>query len=303
MVLDGGLATELEARGNYLDDALWSAILLIHKPDLIRRLHVDYLVAGADCVVSASYQATVAGLMRKAQSEEQAIELLRRSVQLALEARDSFWSVPDRREGRIRPIVGASVGPYGAYLADGSEYTGDYDLDRQGLYEFHRDRWHILSACGADIMACETIPSRLEASVLASLTAETPAVPAWISFSLSDAKHLSDGSSLAETAREVAEVEQVVAVGVNCVAPGTVAEAIKQLVSVTEKPILAYPNSGEQWDATLRSWQRIATPVDFAAVSQEWRELGARCIGGCCRTGPEHIRLIRASLSGQTTET
>ena len=303
LVLDGGLATELEARGRYLDDELWSAILLIEEPDLIRQLHLDYLAAGADCVVSASYQATVTGLMRKAQSETQATELLRRSVRLALEARDSFWSVPANRAGRIRPIVGASVGPYGAYLADGSEYTGDYDVDREKLYEFHRDRWHLLASCGADIMACETIPSRLEALVLASLMAETPAVPAWISFSLSDARQLSDGCSLAQTVNEVAAVDQLVAVGVNCVAPGMVAGAIRQVASVTKKPIMAYPNSGEQWDARVRSWQRIATPVDFAAISHEWYQLGARCIGGCCRTGPEHIRRIRATLSNQTPKT
>ncbi|KPJ95810.1 MAG: homocysteine methyltransferase, partial [Gemmatimonas sp. SG8_17] len=245
LVLDGGLATELEARGRYLDDELWSAILLIGEPDLIRQLHLDYLWAGADCIVSASYQATVAGFMRKGQSEAQATEVLRRSVRLALEARDSFWSIPLNREGRIRPIVGASVGPYGAYLADGSEYTGDYALDQERLYEFHRGRWHLLASCGADIMACETIPSRLEALVLVRLMAETPAVPAWISFSLSDATQLSDGSSLAETVKEVAAVDQVVAVGVNCIAPGIVAGAIKQVASVTKKPILAYPNSGE----------------------------------------------------------
>ncbi len=300
LVLDGGLATELETRGRYLDDELWSAILLIQEPDLIRQLHLDYLSAGADCVVSASYQATVTGLMRKGQSETQATELLRRSVRLALEARDSFWSAPVNREGRIRPIVGASVGPYGAYLADGSEYTGDYDLDQDRLYEFHRDRWHLLASCGADIMSCETIPSRSEALALANLMVETPAMPAWMSFSLRDARQLSDGCSLAETVEEVAAVAQVLAVGVNCIAPGIVAEAIKQVGSATRKPILAYPNSGEQWDARLRSWEPIATPVDFAAVSHEWYELGARCIGGCCRTGPEHIRRIRASLSDQT---
>jgi len=172
ILLDGGLATELEARGFDLDDDLWSARLLLEKPEAIRRVHLDYLQAGADCVVTSSYQATIEGFEKKGIGKRKAVDVLRRSVQLAQSARDEFWGNPANRSGRVRPLVAASVGPYGAYLADGSEYTGDYDLDEDGLVKFHRERWDVLATSGADLLACETIPSLPEALALGRLLRE-----------------------------------------------------------------------------------------------------------------------------------
>ncbi len=165
-ILDGGLATELEARGHDIGDELWSARLLIDDPESLRGVHRDYLLAGADCIVSASYQASFAGFRRRGLSEREATRLLRRSVELARQARDELWSAPEHRRGRRRPLVAAGIGPYGAFLADGSEYTGIYDLDAEGLARFHRHRLQVLATSGADLLACETIPSAVEARVL-----------------------------------------------------------------------------------------------------------------------------------------
>jgi homocysteine S-methyltransferase len=297
LVLDGGLATELEARGYALDDDLWSARLLLDRPGAIKRLHADYLAAGADCIISASYQGTIPGFMRRGLSEARAEELLQLSVTLALEARDDFWSDQTNRAGRIRPIVAASVGPYGAALADGSEYTGDYDLDEEGLRRFHRRRWEILAASGADILACETIPSRVESRVLARLLAETPGRYAWFSFSCRDERRVADGSLLSECLRPLAEMDQVAAVGINCTAPRFIPGLIAEARSVSDRPVIVYPNSGEHYDVKSRRWLGSSDSIEFAGASCEWRRAGAAVIGGCCRTGPDHIRSIRARLS------
>ncbi len=314
VVLDGGLATELETRGFDLGDKLWSARLLLEQPEAIRRLHRDYLEAGADCVISASYQATALGFARRGIGREAAEDLLRLSVDLAAEARDDFWSDPANRRSRLRPLVAASVGPYGAYLANGSEYTGDYDLDEDGLAAFHRRRLEVLAAAGADLLACETVPSRAEARALARLLDEVPGPPAWLSFCCRDDRRLSDGSDLAATVAELDGHERIVAFGVNCVAPRHVSGLLARLREATSRPLAAYPNSGEIWDASGKRWQDEPSAVDRAggaptvgraggaptedlgAASAAWREAGARLIGGCCRTGPRDVRAIRERL-------
>lgn len=296
LVLDGGLATELEERGYDLSDELWSARLLIDEPEAIRQVHLDYLEAGADCIISASYQGTVAGFMRRGMSQRQAEDLLRLSVQLAIEARDAFWAEPVRRAGRLRPIVAASVGPYGAALADGSEYTGAYHLDEEQLVEFHQQRWQLLADTGADILACETIPSQPESRALAKLLQETPGRFAWFSFSCRDGRHISDGARLADCLGPLDRLEQVAAVGVNCTPPRFIPELIVEARSATSKPILVYPNSGEQYDVVHKRWLGLSDSAHFASESVQWCSAGATLIGGCCRTGPEHIRQIRSRL-------
>jgi homocysteine S-methyltransferase len=302
VILDGGLATELEARGHDLRDDLWSARILMDAPEVIRQVHLDYLSAGADCIVTASYQASLSRFEQRGLSEDDAAALIRLSVRLAVEARDDFWSDPESRLGRLRPIVAASVGPYGAFLADGSEYTGRYDLVEESLVHFHRPRWQILSASDADLLACETIPSRGEARALRSLLREAPKAHAWFSFSCRDGQHLSDGSRLADTVRDIGEVEQVVAVGVNCTAPKFISNLIAEASAGCDKPIVVYPNSGEKYDAQRKQWLGTGTAVDFADASSEWVHLGADLIGGCCRTGPEHIRRMRKRLLGAGNE-
>lgn len=290
VVLDGGLATELEARGHDLSDALWSARLLLDDPGAIAGVHAAYLEAGADCVATASYQATLEGFRRRGVGTTEARERLVLSVELARVARDAFWKTAPPH--RLRPLVAASVGPYGAARADGSEYTGRYDRDESGLREFHAERFALLAASGADLLACETLPSQAEARVLLHLLDETPGVRAWFSFTARDATCISDGTPIAEVAREL-DHERVLGVGVNCVPPSLVPGLLAELRSVTPRPLLAYPNSGEGWDAVAKKWTGSAEDDAAARACVGWREAGARIIGGCCRVGPGEIARMR----------
>ncbi|GGP77861.1 homocysteine S-methyltransferase [Streptosporangium pseudovulgare] len=283
VILDGGLATHLETLGADLKDELWSAKLLVEDPSVIRRAHLDYFRAGANVAITSSYQASVPAFMRRGLSAAEAENLILLSVRLAMEARDQYG------EG----TVAASVGPYGASLANGAEYTGDYDLDEDGLADWHRDRWHILAGSGADLMACETIPSYTEARALARLFAETPRMRGWVSFSCRDGEHINDGTPLKEAAALFAGTPQVITVGVNCTAPRHVNSLIGQIQG---KPVIVYPNSGETWDPAGRRWLGLADPVEFGAAAAEWHAAGSNFIGGCCRTTPEHIRQIRRHL-------
>jgi homocysteine S-methyltransferase len=299
LVVDGGLATELEFAGHHLGDSLWSARLLAEAPDAIAQVHRDYLDAGADCIVSASYQATVPGFVRRGLSESGAEGLIRTAVHLAVQERDRFWSSEDNRAGRRKPLVAAGVGPYGAYLANGAEFTGDYDLDEEGLVGFHRKRWQILAATEADLLACETVPSFTESVALARLLSETPGARAWLSFSCRDSEHISDGTPIVQCVEALDENPQVLAVGVNCTAPSHISGLVEAVRSVTSKPIVVYPNSGEIYDAERKCWTGTADPDDFAGASLRWFDAGAGLLGGCCRTRPETIRRLRQALMGR----
>jgi homocysteine S-methyltransferase len=295
VVLDGAMATELEGRGCDLRDELWSARILMEAPELIRQVHADYFAAGADVATTASYQATFEGFAGRGLSHDEAAGLMRLSVQLAREARDEFWANPANRENRPRPLVAASVGPYGAYLADGSEYRGDYGLSETALMDFHRERMAVLIDAGADLLACETIPCIIEARALTRLLDEFPGVYAWISYSARDGAHNNQGEPITEAAA-VAEHPQVAAVGINCTAPHFIPDLVAAMRSATDKPILVYPNSGETYDPKTMTWHGQSECDAYAAAAAEWHRLGARLIGGCCRTTPAHIRALAALL-------
>lgn len=299
VILDGALATELERRGANLNDALWSARILLEDPDLIRQVHYDYLVAGADVITTASYQATFAGFARRGLDHEQAAELMRLSVRLALEARDAFWAEPAHRAGRMRPLVAASVGPYGAYLADGSEYRGDYGLSAAELMEFHRPRMVVLATSGADLLACETLPCQAEGEALVALLEEFPGMPAWLSFSCRSGEEVADGGPFAACAALANGSDQIVAVGVNCTAPRYVEDLLVAARAATPKLLLCYPNSGEAWDPLNNCWIGTTGVTDFHTPAQRWHAAGASLIGGCCRTTPEDIRDMREALRQQ----
>ena len=252
LVLDGGLATEMEVRGQWLGDDLWSARMLFDDPALIREIHLAYLRAGSDCITTATYQATTLGLMRRGFSEVESAELMRLATRLALDARDDFWHGAASQGDRVRPVVAASIGPYGAYLADGSEYTGDYGLSEHSLYEFHKDRWYLLARSGVDLVACETIPSLVETRSLSRLIVESGDTPSWVSFSCNHEGNLRDGTPLEEAIATVSHLDQVLAVGVNCIPPNQIAGLIVRMRSLTEKPIVVYPNRGEGWDRHCR---------------------------------------------------
>jgi homocysteine S-methyltransferase len=292
LVIDGALATELERRGCDLKDDLWSAKILLEQPEIIKQVHLDYFRAGADCAITASYQATIEGFVKRGLREKEAIALIQTSVRLAMAARDEFWAEASNQAGRPRPFVAASVGPYGAFLADGSEYRGNYGLTEKELMDFHRPRLRALVEAGADLLACETIPCLVEAQAIASLLKEFPAISAWVSFTAGDEKHVSEGQLLADCVKQLEEHPQVAAVGVNCTSPEHIPSLIREVKRITQKPILVYPNSGETYDATNNDWNGVPVLDSFGEQAKEWYAAGARLIGGCCRTTPEDIRAI-----------
>jgi len=297
VVLDGGLATELERRGADLRDPLWSARALLENPDLIRLVHESYFAAGADVAVSASYQASVSGFTARGTTPGEARRVIALSVELAQEARRRFWDAAGRvASQRVRPLVVGSIGPYGAALADGSEYRGNYAVSRQALADFHGPRLEALIGAAPDLLAIETIPSPDEALLVLELLNAWPEIQVWVSFTCRDGSRVSEGQPVAEAIAAVAVHRQVVAVGFNCVAPALASPLLAAAAAVTDKPLVIYPNSGERWDAGERRWVPGDGACDFGESAPGWFERGARLIGGCCRTTPETIRAIRRSL-------
>lgn len=292
MILDGALATELENRGCNINDSLWSAKILAENPEIIESVHYDYFKAGADLAITASYQATIEGYMNKGFSEAESSALIIRSVTLAKRARDRFLEEAENIEKTPIPLIAGSVGPYGAYLADGSEYRGDYEISEEELIEFHRPRIKLLVEAGVDLLAFETIPNLLEAKALVKLLKEFPKTYCWISFSARNSLEISDRTLILEAAKYLASFDQVAAIGVNCTAPKYVSSLIKEIKKVTEKPIVVYPNSGEEYDAKEKLWHGNASCCSYAEYAKEWILEGAKLIGGCCRTTPKDIEAV-----------
>ncbi|MCF8579582.1 homocysteine S-methyltransferase [Enterobacter ludwigii] len=292
VVLDGAMATELEARGCNLADSLWSAKVLVENPDLIREVHLDYYRAGAQVAITASYQATPAGFAARGLDEAQSRALIGKSVELARKAREAYLS-ENPHAGTL--LVAGSVGPYGAYLADGSEYRGDYVRSEEEFTTFHRPRVEALLDAGADLLACETLPSFGEIKALASLLAEYPRARAWFSFTLRDSEHLSDGTPLREVIAELVHYPQIVALGINCIALENTTAALKHLQSLTSLPLVVYPNSGEHYDAVTKTWHHHGEACEtLAGYLPQWLDAGAKLIGGCCRTTPKDIAELNA---------
>lgn len=292
-LLDGGMATQLEAQGEDLGGHLWSARLLAEKPAAIVAATRAYLDAGADIVETASYQASREGFREVGMGGLMADRLLGRSVELARRARDEYLA--DNPDARV-PLIAASIGPWGAVLHDGSEYRGDYTISRESLAEFHERRLKVLDSAGADVLALETIPSLMEAEVLAALLRDRR-TPAWVSFSCRDGGHISDGTPIERAVAVFANHPNVLAVGVNCTPPQYVPELIARIrKALPGKAIIAYPNSGETWDASTESWHGTVSPLDCAAAAQDWVEAGATIVGGCCRMGPGHIAAMREAI-------
>lgn len=284
LVLDGGLSNQLAAQGCDLSDPLWSARLLADAPEQIEAAHTAYLRAGASVLITASYQATYEGFARRGVGRQEASGLLRRSVELARHA----------AAGRPEVRVAASVGPYGAMLADGSEYRGRYGKSVRELERFHRPRMEALAEAGPDVLALETVPDADEAEAMLR-AAEGTGVPVWLSYTVAGGRTRA-GQPLGDAFALAAGRDQVIAVGVNCCAPEDVDEAVETAVATTGKPVVVYPNSGERWDADGRRWAGSSAFDPGRAV--RWEAAGARLIGGCCRVGPAGIAGIAAALHG-----
>ena len=298
IVIDGGLATQLEAQGAALSDRLWSARLLVEEPEAITAAHLAFYRAGARVATTASYQATFEGFGARGIGRAQAEALLRRSVDLAVAARGQYLG---ERSATGLPMpaplfVAASVGPYGAMLADGSEYRGDYGRTVGELRDFHRLRLDVLVDTPADVLAVETIPELEEIEAVAGLLAERPAAAAWISVSCADGARLRGGAAVEEAAEVAAASPGVIAVGVNCTPPAYVEEIVARMRTVTSLPIVVYPNSGEGWDAAARRWTGARSERVDAVAAARWRAAGATLIGGCCRVTPDQIAGLGAGL-------
>jgi homocysteine S-methyltransferase len=267
---------------------------MLDAPDAVRAVHASYLEAGADCITTAGYQASFEGFSAVGLDRSEGAAALRLASQLAVEAKRSFWSNPGNRIGRLEPIVAASAGPYGAYRADGSEYDGRYGVTKDVLKRFHADRLDVLCDGGADVIAFETIPSLLEAEVLADLLEGRKDAVAWVSFSCRDSSTLRDGTPISDAVRTVVDVDALVGVGVNCTAPGHIVGLMDRIRSVTDLPLVVYPNSGEAYDAQARTW--VGPRAEWLDDIGEWVRSGAAVIGGCCRIGPAEIRELRLRL-------
>ncbi|XP_041647386.1 homocysteine S-methyltransferase [Cheilinus undulatus] len=306
LILDGGLATELEAHGAHLQgDPLWSARLLHTDPQAIRDAHYRFLLSGADVVATATYQASIKGFIdHLGVSSEGARELLMSGVHLAKKEVERFVSESPTK-GRSRPLVAGSVGPYGAFLHNGSEYTGAYaeQMSIEDLKVWHRPQIECLAAAGTDLVAFETIPSIKEGKALVELLREFPDCKAWLSFSCKDEKHISDGSLFTEAVQIANKSSQLVAVGVNCCSPELVEPLLDSAGSLLSSELtwVVYPNSGEEWD-TQQGWLTSAEKSgSVPKLSHTWRKQGAALIGGCCRIGPTQIAELRCKLKGSST--
>jgi homocysteine S-methyltransferase len=296
LIIDGALGTELERRGGNLDDPLWSARLLCDNPEMIAAVHTDYLYAGADCLITASYQATFQGLARHGFTHEQARKLIRSAVTLAKTIVDGFWADPANRVNRLKPLVAASVGPYGAFLANRSEYTGNYGISEHELVNFHRERLKTLVSAGPDILACETLPCFAEARALVRLMEDLDMIPAWVSFSARDGQHINSGETIRDCAQWLNDKPCVAAMGINCTDPVHVASLVKEIRSVTDKPVVVYPNKGEVYNNLTKSWAPRPGVPSFGEMAAQWVKHGARLIGGCCHTTPDDIRRLALAL-------
>ncbi|XP_033820968.1 homocysteine S-methyltransferase [Periophthalmus magnuspinnatus] len=300
LILDGGLATQLEAQGFELGgDPLWSARLLHTNPEAIKDVHYRFLLSGSDVITTATYQASVKGFVQHlGVTCERARELLMSGVHLAKDALQKFIS--ENKTVQTHGLVAGSIGPYGAFLHDGSEYTGDYakEMSVEHLKSWHCPQLECLNAAGADIIAFETIPSVKEAEAVVQLLREFPNTKAWLSFSCKDEKCISDGSLFSDAVQVALKCPQLVAVGVNCCSPDLVEPVLDSAKTLLNPDLsfVAYPNSGEEWN-TQKGWLAQAKKTgSLSQFCESWMKHGAAFIGGCCRIGPMQIEELRHVL-------
>ncbi len=294
-VLDGGMASELEFLGADISGPLWSAHVLEEQPEKVMAVHRAYLEAGAEVLLTASYQVSRRGYAEFGLAAARADQALLRSVELAVAARREF-------AGR-KILIAASLGPFGAALHNGAEYRGDYECSFAELVNFHRERISVLAESEADLLAFETLPSLEEARAIGVALEPWPEVAAWFCFNCPDGRaerlQVAHGELLRECASLAASFPQTVAVGINCTQPRWLSLLLPELKAASDKPIVVYPNSGEGWDAEARCWTESETgsgaPEDFGTQARAWFDAGAQIVGGCCRTRPEHIRQVAAA--------
>jgi homocysteine S-methyltransferase len=287
-VVDGGLSTALEELGHHPAGLLWTAQLVLDRPDAVVAAHRLFVDAGADVVISAAYQASVEGFARAGAGAADARRALASTTDLA------------RRSGA--PFVAASIGPFGATLGDGSEYHGRYDASWSEVRAFHRERLAVLADTAPDLFAIETIPSRAEAEIVLDELARLTSVAASLSLACVDGERTCAGDDVAAVATMAAGAPNVAAVGVNCTHPRHVGSLLARAASATSLPLVAYPNHGRAWDAGRDCWTGDGAGDAPAPHAREWWNAGARLIGGCCGIGPDGIAgLVRARAALAST--
>lgn len=309
LIKDGGLATEIEKQGTRLGGKLWSAKILADDPRIIRTVHRDYLKAGADIILTASYQASMPGFKEEGYSVREAERLIKLSVTLAREAREELLSEEksgvffdaaetksrlherDTNSSRPLPLIAGSCGCYGAYLANASEYTGAYNLTEKQYIDFHRPRVELLMEAGCDFIAFETFPRADEAGAVAMMLEDYPGVKAWITFTVKNDSEISSGEPVSAAAKAVAG-KNILGAGINCSDPQHFSALIQNIHEFTDKYIVVYPNSGEIFNAGCSCWKGDSIKSIFANACVEWYGLGAKIIGGCCRIGPDEINAL-----------
>ena len=300
IILDGALGTELERQGYDVSGRLWSAKYLLENPQIIQGLHEDYVRAGSDIITTSSYQASIPAFVEEGLSLDKAHEIFKKTVLLVQAAVKNVWGrlSLDEQKQRSYPLTAGSVGPYAAYLADGSEYTGSYRLSEEEFKDFHRPRIQDLLNAGCDLLALETIPNGAETEALVHLLAEEfPQAEAYLSFTAQTASAISDGTLIEEVGRLAQSSPQILAVGFNCTAPHLLVPLLEKLKQVCDKPLLAYPNSGEVYNMATNTWQdNPEQQLCLTDYSQLWKKQGVQLFGGCCRTRPEDIRRLAGEL-------
>lgn len=281
LLLDGAMGTELARRGFELRDPLWSARVLIERPEAILDLHLDYLAAGADVLTTASYQISEIGFQASGETRARARAALADAVRLGQTAIERHER--DREPSGIALAV--SLGPYGAVLADGSEYTGDYELGHAELVHFHRERLAVIADTGAKLVAFETFPTMLEAEAALEALSHFPELRAWLSFvPRQEPRSFSALHS-----------NQLLALGFNCGPVESIMQEAARGRRESPRPVFVYPNRGGRWDPVAKQWLNDEEPQPATWVDQ-CSSLGIRAVGGCCEIGPDAIRQMRAAI-------
>jgi len=297
IIIEGDLGTQIQKNGYDVNDSLWSAKYLDENPDVIKEVHRQYLEAGADIIITSSYQASLEGFIKKGFLKEKAIDLMKLSINIALETRDEFWKNYEEKDKRIKPLVAASIGPYGAYLADGSEYTGKYGISDEELSDFHRKRLEILISTSPDILAIETMPLLSEVKIIVKLLKEFNKIPTWVTFSAKNESTTNANDDIKECMSFLENEDCISAVGINCTAPQYIPKLIENIKLVSTKPIVVYPNGGSKYNPILKVWEKgEISALEYSKLSHLWFQKGAQIIGGCCETTPKEILNIRERL-------
>ena len=278
--LDGGLSTALENNGNKLTTSLWTGELIRTNPAQITKAHLDFINAGAQIIITSSYQLSYTGCGARGWSEDETNQAFIASTQLAKNA--VIESGKDVK-------VAASVGPYGASLADGSEYKGNYAVSKQVLKDFHAKRLEILISTSPDYLALETMPDTFEVEVLLDLLTDCP-IPFWISYSCKEGNQTNAGQDF-QSAVDLAQ--SAMAVGINCTKPELITDLLRSAKS--DKPYVVYPNSGRIWDAENKVWTGSAAIGFSDELVSQWIKAGAEIVGGCCGIGAAEIEQLALS--------